>query len=253
MGDHLSRHPGGPVHYSRAAMDARLLMALVHAAGAEMRGEELAGRAGWTDAGGLAGGRGRTGASQGNASAATSVSHYRCYGGASGVEVTSTSVGVRDGRTGETVTETRRTYRDSTGYEKLGVARTLGNRGRDVVRERDASGAERARDTLHGLGEAEKAAFDREWRERAEAVRLGAGASALRLSARPPPPTLEEREAARAGRRAFEEQTQRVVEEARRVRATATQPPSRRAPQTPASTANYARRLAAEENERLWR
>ncbi|XRB01131.1 Myelodysplasia-myeloid leukemia factor 1-interacting protein [Pycnococcus provasolii] len=166
---------------------------------------------------------------------------YRSYGGPSGVEYTSTTNGVTDAR-GETITETRRTYRDGSGFEKLGVSRTLGSRGRNVVRERDGStGAERATDTLLGLSEAEKSSFDGEWRARAEAAQLPRGAPTMPSMALPsfsfggmrmvperPPPTLEERQAARAGRRAFEEQTARVLEEARRQRPPAVPAESRR-------------------------
>ena len=52
-------------------------------------------------------------------------------------EYTAQSRGVHDGR--QAVTETKRSYRDSTGRERHGVARTVGDRGRRVTRERDGS------------------------------------------------------------------------------------------------------------------
>mmetsp|Transcript_20029 Transcript_20029/g.27731 ORF Transcript_20029/g.27731 Transcript_20029/m.27731 type:complete len:235 (+) Transcript_20029:240-944(+) len=74
----------------------------------------------------------------------------------------------------EEVSETQRNYRDSSGFEKSGVARTVGNRGRNVVRERDPSGEERTSDNL--LGITDGAAFDQEWQR---AGRRLAGAPSL--------------------------------------------------------------------------
>ena len=75
-------------------------------------------------------------------------------------EYTAQSRGVHDGR--HAVTETKRSYRDSTGRERHGVARTVGDRGRRVTRERDgASGEQRCEDRL--LATEDGDGFDRDW------------------------------------------------------------------------------------------
>ena len=76
---------------------------------------------------------------------------------------------MHDGR--QAVTETKRSYRDSTGRERHGVARTVGDRGRRVTRERDgASGEERCEDRL--LATEDGDGFDRDWSAAAEAAQL---------------------------------------------------------------------------------
>lgn len=42
----------------------------------------------------------------------------------------------------EEVTETNRSYKDSSGYHKMGISRTLGNQGRKLTRERSPDGRE---------------------------------------------------------------------------------------------------------------
>lgn len=84
-------------------------------------------------------------------------------------EYTAQSRGVHDGR--HAVTETKRSYRDSTGRERHGVARTVGDRGRRVTRERDgSSGEERCEDRL--LATEDGDGFDRDWSAAAEAAQL---------------------------------------------------------------------------------
>ena len=84
-------------------------------------------------------------------------------------EYTAQSRGVHDGR--QAVTETKRSYRDSTGRERHGVARTVGDRGRRVTRERDgASGEERCEERL--LATEDGDGFDRDWSAAAEAAQL---------------------------------------------------------------------------------
>ena len=84
-------------------------------------------------------------------------------------EYTAQSRGVHDGR--QAVTETKRSYRDSTGRERHGVARTVGDRGRRVTRERDgSSGEERCEDRL--LATEDGDGFDRDWSAAAEAAQL---------------------------------------------------------------------------------
>ena len=48
----------------------------------------------------------------------------------------------------EAVTETQGKYHDSTGNQRINVSRTIGNRGRAVVAERQADGTERRTDNL---------------------------------------------------------------------------------------------------------
>ena len=76
----------------------------------------------------------------------------------------------------EWVSETHRQYRDSSGTEKLGVSRIIGDRGRAIVAERLADGTERRTDNLlnHDIG----SAFDREWSQHR-------GAAALQRQPRP--------------------------------------------------------------------
>merc|ERR1719313_318439 len=62
----------------------------------------------------------------------------------------------------EMVSETHRNYRDSTGTEKLGVSRRIGDRGRSVTAERFANGTEERRDNLINIQDG--TAFDAEWR-----------------------------------------------------------------------------------------
>ena len=71
----------------------------------------------------------------------------------------------------ETVTETKRSYKDSNGRERHGVSRTVGDRGRRVTRERDGvSGEERCEDRL--LATEDGDAFDRDWAAAAAASQL---------------------------------------------------------------------------------
>lgn len=99
---------------------------------------------------------------------------YRGPGGPDGApahfEYTAQSRGVAGPRV-ETVTETKRSYKDSTGRERHGVSRTVGDRGRRVTRERDGvSGEERCEDRLLATEDGE--AFDRDWAAAAAASEL---------------------------------------------------------------------------------
>ena len=76
----------------------------------------------------------------------------------------------------ELVAETHRNYRDSTGTEKLGVSRRIGDRGRSVVAERQADGREERRDNLYNVNDG--TAFDSEWRGNSTATQIGVRARA---------------------------------------------------------------------------
>mmetsp|Transcript_25440 Transcript_25440/g.42623 ORF Transcript_25440/g.42623 Transcript_25440/m.42623 type:complete len:301 (-) Transcript_25440:427-1329(-) len=124
------------------------------------------------------------------------------------------------------VSETKRNFKDSTGFERIGISRTVGERGRKLVRTRDASGNETCDDNL--LGVADGSAFDSEWERAATDARLnqlGRGPG-LRAGSGPglgyppnPRPPENERRIAREGRQAYEQQHARIVDDARRVRA----------------------------------
>ena len=153
-------------------------------------------------------------------------------------EYTAQSRGVHDGR--HAVTETKRSYRDSTGRERHGVARTVGDRGRHVTRERDgSSGEERCEDRL--LATEDGDGFDRDWSAAAEAAQLmnprrfpslDALASELTSDAFPfaltrgrsthaggraPEPTDGDRRIASAARETHAARTRGLAEEARRM------------------------------------
>jgi hypothetical protein len=145
---------------------------------------------------------------------------------------------VHDGR--HAVTETKRSYRDSTGRERHGVARTVGDRGRRVTRERDgSSGEERCDDRL--LATEDGDGFDRDWSAAAEAAQLmnprrfpslDALASELTSDAFPfaltrgrsthaggraPEPADRDRRIASAARETHAARTRGLAEEARRM------------------------------------
>ena len=118
---------------------------------------------------------------------------YRGPGGPDGApahfEYTAQSRGVAGPRV-ETVTETKRSYKDSTGRERHGVSRTVGDRGRRVTRERDGvSGEERCEDRL--LATEDGDAFDRDW---------AAAAAVHRVPLVPPHPRAPRRGRARQSR-----------------------------------------------------
>ena len=117
------------------------------------------------------------------------------------------------------------------GRELLGAARAVGGRGGAFVRER-GPGGDPERVWERAPTGVDPGDFDREWAEEARAagllaVPLGPSAEALRLlphqggcrNALPQTPAGPgEREAARLGRRVFEEHTRRLQEEARALR-----------------------------------
>ena len=128
------------------------------------------------------------------------------------------------------VAEVHRSARDADGRELLGVARSVGGVGRAFVREKGpGGGAERVWE--REAGPAGLVGFDQEWSDAARAAGLaavpfGPGPGALGLLPAHPggasparaAPGPEEREAARRGRRVFEEHTRRLQEEARAAR-----------------------------------
>ena len=90
----------------------------------------------------------------------------------------------------EWVSETQKNYRDSAGAEKIGVSRTIGNRGRSIVAERGADGTERRTDNVRGYEDG--SAFDRDWQGNAGAATIAQSRTAHRSlagrrAARPPP------------------------------------------------------------------
>ncbi|KAG8468003.1 hypothetical protein KFE25_007055 [Diacronema lutheri] len=101
----------------------------------------------------------------------SSCSYYSSSGGPNGqsVNYSSTTTGAREGNA-PMVSETQQEYRDSSGLEKLGVARRVGERGRAIVAERQPGGEERKVQTLMHVEDA--SAFDREWQERATVAKL---------------------------------------------------------------------------------
>ena len=166
---------------------------------------------------------------------------YRGPGGPDGApahfEYTAQSRGVAGPRV-ETVTETKRSYKDSTGRERHGVSRTVGDRGRRVTRERDGvSGEERCEDRL--LATEDGDAFDRDWGAAAAASQLhderrfpsldafGAEFLLPRTIPREEPPRLhashredadaDMRRVASAARETHAARTRRLAEEARRM------------------------------------
>ena len=77
-------------------------------------------------------------------------SSYCCSSSSAGgrtVQYSQSSHGVRQPGQ-EWVSETQKNYRDSAGAEKIGVSRTIGNRGRSIVAERGADGTERRTDNV---------------------------------------------------------------------------------------------------------
>ena len=106
-----------------------------------------------------------------------------CYSSSSGaggqphtVQYSSSSHGVQ--RPGEDlVHETHRQYRDSSGTEKLGVSRRIGDRGRSVTAVRDANGMEERRDNLINVQDG--ASFDSEWRGNATATHINQARSQM--------------------------------------------------------------------------
>jgi hypothetical protein len=160
-------------------------------------------------------------------------SSYSCCsrGGPGGqtVSYSTTTTGAR--RSGEPmISETQASYYDSTGIEKLGVSRNLGERGRRIVAERDAHGEERQIETLVHVED--PTAFDREWLTSAQHAQLPrvqhqlASSSSLRPaaiahSARATPRaplTKQLRELPPRRRTPQQEQLDRIVHQARASR-----------------------------------
>lgn len=184
------------------------------------------------------------GGAVGGSIGACSTSCYSSYSSRDGgsVSFSSTSHGVH--APGQVpVIETQRTYRDSSGAEKIGIWRTVGHRGRNLVAERNADGSEKRTHQLLNVEDGTE--FDELWRRHPGAAAIGrsraaatpvAAARPLTAGAHGPladrqsasdfgggrGPTVHQsardRAAAHAGRVAYEKQRDRMIEEARRQR-----------------------------------
>ena len=194
-------------------------------------------------------------------------------GGEAGARSEETARASRGGVGAPLVVEVHRSARAADGRELLGVARAVGGRGGAFVRERGPGGGPERVWERAATG-VDPGDFDREWAEAARAaglleVPLGPSAEALRLlphqgggrNALPQAPAgPEEREAARLGRRVFEEHTRRLQEEARGLREAGAGAGSRGAasasrPELQSSRSaggDLAFRLAREEAAGLW-
>ena len=106
-------------------------------------------------------------------------SSYCCSSSSAGgrtVQYSQSSHGVRQPGQ-EWVSETQKNYRDSAGAEKIGVSRTIGNRGRSIVAERGADGTERRTDNVRGYEDG--SAFDRDWQGNAGAATIAQSRTCL--------------------------------------------------------------------------
>lgn len=150
----------------------------------------------------------------GNMISFSSTSYSSAGGNGPSVEYSSTSRGAK-GANGEMVTETQRKYRDSTGVEKSGTSRTLGDRGRNVVRQRLPNGEEHVRDNLRRITNDQISEFEHEWERAAQSSNLPRGSQ---------PNFLEGSSSralgggARQGIEDFERQHRRMLEDARNLR-----------------------------------
>ena len=170
-------------------------------------------------------------------------SSYCCSSSSAGgrtVQYSQSSHGVRQPGQ-EWVSETQKNYRDSAGAEKIGVSRTIGNRGRSIVAERGADGTERRTDNVRGYEDG--SAFDRDWQGNAGAATIAQSRTAHRSLAGPggaassafygrpaavgyraeppqraPTQTDADRAAAREGRAHYEREQRRMIDEAQRDR-----------------------------------
>ncbi|KAK3287076.1 hypothetical protein CYMTET_5396 [Cymbomonas tetramitiformis] len=150
----------------------------------------------------------------GNITTFSSTSYSSGGGNGHSVEYSSASRGAK-GANGDMVTETQRKYRDSTGVEKSGTSRTLGDRGRNVVRQRMPTGEEYVRDNLRRINDNQVSEFEHEWERAAQSCNLPRGSQ---------PKFLEESSSralgggARQGIEDFERQHRRMLEDARNLR-----------------------------------
>jgi len=170
-------------------------------------------------------------------------SSYCCSSSSAGgrtVQYSQSSHGVRQPGQ-EWVSETQKNYHDSAGAEKIGVSRTIGNRGRSIVAERGADGTERRTDNVRGYEDG--SAFDRDWQGNAGAATIAQSRTAHRSLAGPggaassvfygrpaavgyraeppqraPTQTDADRAAAREGRAHYEREQRRMIDEAQRDR-----------------------------------
>eukprot|EP00741_Cyanophora_paradoxa_P017352 tig00020961_g16762.t1 len=89
------------------------------------------------------------------------------------------------------VVETQTSVRDgTTGTERIVLERKLGDKGRRIVRERDATGREQTIDTLENVREDEISQFDEQWRTVAERA-LPSSTMARASAGRQQPQALE--------------------------------------------------------------
>lgn len=170
------------------------------------------------------------------------------------------------------VSETHRTYSDASGYERLGLARTLGRQGRSITRERFSSGEERSSQAFSSLDAGRAEDFDERWQQTATSSELDRisflkGSSTRRQlrdqasTRQPRAPSQEEREIARQGRRVFNQHTERIVRQAREIGSGGSSTTTRRgqgrqpsAPRRAASNQDEAEALrwARQETQNLW-
>lgn len=191
-------------------------------------------------------------------------------------EYESFSRGIRNGGGGREndviVSETHRTYSDASGYERLGLARTLGRQGRSITRERFSSGEERSSQAFSSLDAGRAEDFDERWQQTATSSELDRisflkGSSTRRQlrdqasTRQPRAPSQEEREIARQGRRVFNQHTERIVRQAREIGSGGSSTTTRRgqgrqpsAPRRAASNQDEAEALrwARQETQNLW-
>jgi hypothetical protein len=174
-----------------------------------------------------------------------------CYADGRAATYSSKTTSMRRPGDAAPVTEQRSAYRDSSGVEKVGLGRSIGERGRSIVAERAADGTERRIDTLLHVETGTE--FDDEWEandtaadlERLMAQRHGGllggtslglpfgglldgfgGGSLLGATSMLPTPgagldtTLDSsaRRAAQRSRREYEMQRDRMIADARRQR-----------------------------------
>lgn len=161
----------------------------------------------------------------------SSCSYSSCGGPGRSCEYSSTSHGVQ--RPGEQmVREMHRNYRDSSGEERLGVSRHIGDRGRSIVAERGRDGRETRTDNLVNISDGTR--FDQEWRNNAGATTIEQTRQATRthgtmlgapatmgtrgMTMAPPSQSAEDRAAALEGQRNYEQQRDRMIAEARAQR-----------------------------------
>mmetsp|Transcript_30621 Transcript_30621/g.65581 ORF Transcript_30621/g.65581 Transcript_30621/m.65581 type:complete len:232 (+) Transcript_30621:171-866(+) len=160
----------------------------------------------------------------------TSYSHRAVYdpnNPGANCEYESFSRGIRgQGSERSLISETHRTYSDSSGYERVGLARTLADKGHSITRERFSNGEERSSQTFRSISASQAADFDGQWQSQALSSRLDRidflKGSTLRQQIQHQQSraaaSREERDIARRGRAMFDRHTEQVMREARGYR-----------------------------------